>query len=166
MKKVFFILFAIMLVGTAERSVMARGNNSAVMNVSVTVVEPSQIQVSEMLAAELNGEREKTFSEGLGVISIPSLPNSEMIVRVSGERNIGSKKGGTVTFDPDIRVGRNVGKEFSMSADNEQRLVRVTESDNGGYRAVVEMELFGTLAAADQETGAYTGVYTITTEHL
>lgn len=161
-----FVLFAnTVMASSPNRS----GSASATMNVSVTVVEPAQVNEVEYLTARINGEQSKELSaesQGVGRISIPSHPHSEMLLHVRGESELSDGNGGMISFEPTARISRNVVNETALSTDGHPSLVTYTESDNGGYRGIAELELYGRIDTGDHSSGSFKTSYTVTTEHL
>ncbi|MDG5766058.1 hypothetical protein QA596_01180 [Balneolales bacterium ANBcel1] len=163
------LLLALIGVQVNAHSPNASGATSASLNVSVTVVEPSNISHVAPMKVEMNGERSMTLEAGTpgsGRISIPAAPHSEMLVSVQGNRQLSDGNGGRLAFEPEIRIGRNVLQEGLINPDGTPAAVTFTESDNGSYRGIAEIELLGTLDAGEHNNGTFSAVYTVTTEQF
>ena len=145
------------------------GSTSAGLKVSVTVVEPSQIDHVAHLGTVINGEGKKQIKPGshaAGRASIPAKPDSEILFSIQGEEHLSDGNGGSITFEPEARIGRNVLMEQMIAVNGSSTPVTITESDNGGYRGIAELELYGTIDAGVHTSGTFRTTYTITTEHF
>lgn len=169
MKKPATVVAVILLVAGATVAYAGEGGTAtASMNVSVTVVESSGIQLDRSLVSAMNGQQLKAITDESAEgarIRIPSKPHSQLSVRVAGERRLSDGNGRSIGFDPQIRVTRNVSENQELNVGDAQTIT-YTENDNGGYRPVAVLQLFGELDAGDHKEGMFTTEYTITAEHF
>ena len=169
MKTILLFISLLLPLFMVEASNPGGGSTSAGLNVSVTVVEPSQVDHVAHLGTVINGEREKQIDAGsheTGRISIAANPQSEMLFGIEGEMQLSDGNGGTITFEPEARIGRNVLKEQMIEVNGSSTPLTITESDNGGYRGIAELELYGKVDAGLHTSGTFRTTYTITTEHF
>lgn len=168
-KTVLNIAILILAAGVTHLSAQESGSASATMQVSVTVVEPSSIQASRGLQTRINGERISALagdSRDIGKVLIPAPPDTEMSLSITGETRLIDGNGGTITFMPEAHIGRNVEQEKSVAVNGDNTMIRFTESDNGGYRGIAELTLFGTVDTGSHTGGSFSTVYTVTKEHF
>lgn len=163
------ILLISLATGVRASHPNSSGTATGSINVSVTVVESSQIIASEPVATIINGEGRSVLqkdSPGTGRVAFQSHPQSEMLFSVSGNGSLTDGNGGSIAFSPEIQIGRNIENEQSMKSDGTAVSVIFTESDNGGYRGIAEIRFFGTLDAGDHTSGRFSSDYTVTAEHF
>jgi len=168
MRASLLILLFVLYADVSYLNAKEGGNATATMNVSVTVVEPSTMQGNNGLNVHLNGGQISRIESGCqqaGLVSIPAQPDSEMLLSIKGETALLDHGERMINFEPEARISRNVQQEQNVTVNGKNAEIRFTESDNGGYRGIAELELFGTIDAGSYKSGTFSTVYTITAEH-
>jgi len=132
-------------------------------------MESSHIDQPQVLSAAINGEQVKMLDLNdpeSGRIAIPAQPHSEMIVSLSGGHSLSDGNGGKIQFMPQARIGTESGKVQNLLVNGSGASIEITGSNNGGYRGIATLQLFGTLEAGEHNTGKFSTVYTVTAEHF